>query len=248
MKANKQSDRVVLRDGKVTVEPGADCCCCPCSPSVNFWDVDQNLAGTCGIDYIAVELELCYVACRKYDRDAPPWWDVYPFPLDPPPAPERSCPEDKWTTTLEFRSEYGFRVLGSLDSNAPPGENQFLALNPDGGYIDPDNPIEFPPYGFSIIGHLGCSGGRYRILLGFSVNRFGNCFSSFTSLCPDPYPWPGFTPIDYNQDYTALFGTKQTELGCCPHEPSGALSVEYAFPCEGGGEVFKVTGLTIVYL
>jgi hypothetical protein len=240
MKANIQSERAVVRGGKASIGPGVDCCCCPCG--------EADLIEDCGIDYIACDIELCYETCKKEDESY------------------MSCPGDKWQSTIVIRGSNSFRAFGFIDSFAPPGENEFLEMSPgtaangftDEGFLDPENPIEIPPNHFRVYAQFGCLGkppifqvmnpipGRYYLFIQATTYEQMNCSTGSlgASLCPTS----PFSGTDYTNGYLVMVGSKPTESGCCPTDPSGALSVEYAFPCEGGGEVFKVTGLTIVYL
>lgn len=254
MKVNTQADRVIVRNGKVSLGPGQDCCCCTCTDS-------EVLANDCGIDYIAVDLELCFESCFKVN---PGEW--------PGDGPNRSCPGDSWTTTIEIRSAYGFRCAGYLDSNAPPGQNDLLAFIPDGGEIDPDNPIEIPQFSIFFYASLAC--GSESVDIGFGTSNlpaivpdsslyylvFGilvkqpiaintNCFSSdnylisYPSFCAQEIGPGG----DAYQLYYMPVGSVRSGSLCCPQDPGGILSADLSLS-DCAGSIFKVKAVTIVYL
>lgn len=247
------NNKLVLRNGDLALTE--ECCtCCLCEDT-------EGLEEICGIDYIAVEIEICMETCRDDNGDY------------------RSCPGDAWTVTLELNGANGFVTSGYIKTNAPAGANELL---PIGDSLADDFVLEIDA---SVVCGLGFQGDGVFIKQPILANDIyyiqvklalydknpvdrQNCIEGGLNLFPDnPVSYcrgGGATPFE---SFFALpLAMKKEAEDCCPEVPpilknfvnpelNSALSpfdpgnfpnvLEYKF-CDGF--VFKFNSVTIVYL
>lgn len=239
--------KLVLRDGDLALTE--ECCtCCLCEDT-------NTLEEECGVDYIAVELEICMETCRDDNGDY------------------RACPDAAWTVQLALNAGNGWFASGYFSSNAAAGPQELAATTDD---------IQFPmlvetqlscgSFGGDLFLTVPTIAGEVYLLQGklFFQGLPGidsNCYELSTANLQNYLnPCRGLTVSNIGNPeifFATPLAMKKKAGNCCPEVPENLLELinpklREAYAVSDGlggfvpyesctGFVLKVTAVTIVY-